>query len=172
MSKKYLLRHAVRSAHLGRLTAKAIDLFIVMLLAFFLYPVGILLSISYLCICDALQGGQSVGKRLIGFAVVSIEDGAPCSIKQSTIRNLTIITPLLFAIIPLWGWLVAALLGLPLLALETYLIFSLDSGHRLGDVMADTTVTPLNPDAVSTGKERVGWFGRQSTSTNTFETIK
>ena len=104
------------------------------------YPVGLLLSLFYLGISDSMQNGQSLGKKIMGFSVISLEDGGPCSLKQSVIRNLPLLIPLVLALIPFWGWVLAFILGPPLVALEIYLIYKLDSGHRLGDVMADTSV--------------------------------
>lgn len=153
MDRKYLLKSAIKVATLARLMAKAIDLFIVLILALLTYPVGIILSVIYICLCDAFQNGQSVGKKFMGFAVVSLIDGSPCSIKQSVIRNLPLSVPLIFAIIPMWGWIFTFLIGSVLCAVEVYFLFHLDSGHRVGDVMADTTVVPCQPARVQDGHQ-------------------
>lgn len=158
MDRKYLLKKSIRAAKLSRLIAKAIDLFIVLVLSLF-YPVGLILAIVYLCVSDSLQNGQSVGKRFMGFSVISLEDGSPCSVKQSIIRNLPIIVPLAFAIIPFWGWVISLVIGIPLLILEVYLLQKLDSGHRLGDVMADTTVMANDGERISLNKKaKTSWF--------------
>lgn len=161
MERKYLLQKSIKAARLARLVAKAIDLFIVLILSLFFYPIGLILSLIYLSIADSLQNGQSVGKRFIGFAVISLEDGRPCSMKQSFIRNLPLLVPLFFGIIPFWGWVISLIIGIPLIILEIYLIYKLDSGHRLGDVMADTTVMAGDGDKekeVSTKKLKTSWF--------------
>ena len=145
--------------------AKAIDLFIVLILSIFFYPVGLVLSIIYMSICDSLQSGQSVGKKFMGFAVISLEDGGACTLKQSFVRNLPILIPLILAIVPLWGWILAAIIGVPLIGIEVYLLFKLDSGHRLGDVMADTSVM-ANDGTQSMIKDRPkgsGWFDQSPT---------
>ncbi|MDD0852434.1 RDD family protein [Halobacteriovorax sp. GB3] len=158
MDRKYLLKKSIRAAKLSRLIAKAIDLFIVLVLSLF-YPVGLILAIVYLCVSDSLQNGQSVGKRFMGFSVISLEDGSPCSVKQSIVRNLPIIVPLAFAIIPFWGWVISLVIGIPLLVLEVYLLQKLDSGHRLGDVMADTTVMANDGERISLNKKtKTSWF--------------
>lgn len=158
MNKKYLLESSLKVARFSRLLAKAIDIFIVLVVSIFFYPLGILISIAYMTLADAIQNGQSVGKKFIGFQVISLEDGSPCSVKQSFVRNLPIIVPLLFAIIPIWGVFFTVLLGAPFVALEIYLIYKLDSGHRLGDVMADTTVM-ANDDTMAQIKNRkTSWF--------------
>ncbi|MFG1514160.1 hypothetical protein ABMA71_06075, partial [Halobacteriovorax sp. ZH3_bin.1] len=80
MDRKYLLKSAIKVARYSRILAKAIDLFIVVVLSLFLYPIGILLSIVYLTFADSIQNGQSVGKKFIGFRVISLVDGTPCSL--------------------------------------------------------------------------------------------
>lgn len=158
MKKKYILQSSIKAARFTRLIAKAIDLFIVLILAMLFYPFGLLLSLFYMAIADSMYGGQSVGKKLMGFSVISLEDGKPCSTKQSLIRNLPIIIPLGFAIIPPWGFIFCTILFIPLVLLETYLLFRLDSGHRLGDVMADTTVIGNDPTRVDIRKAQESWF--------------
>ena len=158
MNKKYLLESAIKVARFSRLLAKAIDLFIVLVLSIFLYPIGIIISIIYMCVADSIQNGQSVGKKFIGFFVISLEDGSPCSVKQSVIRNLPIIIPLFFAIIPIWGWLISLFIGVPFISLEVYLLYKLDSGHRLGDVMADTTVMANDDTMAQIKKRKASWF--------------
>lgn len=148
MDRKYLLKSAIKVATLARIMAKAIDFFIVLILALLTYPVGIILAVIYVCLCDAFQNGQSVGKKFVGFRVISLLDGAPCTIKQSVIRNLPFSIPLAFAIIPMWGWIFTFLIGFVLCVVEFYFIFHLDSGHRVGDVMADTSVISYTPSEV------------------------
>ena len=148
----------MKTARLSRLIAKAIDLFLVLILAMLFYPFGLLLSLFYLCVCDSMYGGQSVGKKFIGFSVISLEDGKPCSTKQSMIRNLPLSIPLAFAIIPPWGIIFCMILILPMVMLELYLLFKLDSGHRLGDVMADTTVIGNDPNRVDIQNAKESWF--------------
>ena len=101
---------------------------------YFFYPVGVLLAVFYVSVSDALQNGQSVGKKLMGFNVISMEDGEYCSVKQSIIRNLPLSVPLFFGVIPIWGWIIWILAGSFFLILELYLLLKLDSGNRLGDV--------------------------------------
>lgn len=158
MKRKYLLKSGINTARLTRLIAKAVDLFLVLILSMLFYPFGLILAIAYIGLSDSLYDGQSVGKRFMGFAVISLEDGNPCSVKQSVIRNLPIVIPMVFAIIPLWGWIFCSILSVPLILMEVYLLFKLDSGHRLGDVMADTTVIANDPNRVNLKKSKEGWF--------------
>lgn len=163
-NKRYILRSSFNTSKFTRLIAKAIDLFIVLILSMLLYPFGLLLALFYLGLSDSLYEGQSVGKRFMGFAVISLEDGRPCSVKQSIIRNLPLLIPMAFAIIPIWGWIICSIFAVPLTLLEVYLLFKLDSGHRLGDVMADTTVIGNDPNRVDIRKATTGWFEQKNMS--------
>lgn len=140
MEEKYILKKSIRVAKMARVLAKVVDLFIAFILILPFYPLGVFFALFYLAFCDYLQDGQSVGKKFIGLRVVSLEDGSPCSKRQSAVRNLPFLIPIVFLIFPLWGGIITALVGIPLCLLELYLILNLDSGHRMGDVMADTTV--------------------------------
>ncbi len=163
MKRKYFLKRAMNVARLSRLMAKGIDLFIVLILSIFFYPIGLLLGMVYIAVADSLQNGQSVGKKFIGFQVMNLEDGTPCSVKQSVIRNLPILVPLLFAAIPLWGAFFALILGIPLVIFEIILLYKLDSGHRLGDVMADTSVMANDGGHQAVSKDRKSsWFAEGS----------
>lgn len=164
MDRKYLLKSGIRTARLTRLIAKAIDFFIVLILSMLFYPFGLILAIAYISVADALSEGQSVGKKLMGLAVISLEDGSVCSLKQSVIRNLPLVIPMGFALIPLWGWIFSSILAIPLILLEVYLLFKLDSGHRLGDVMADTSVIANDPDRVDIRKAQQSWFEEKNMS--------
>jgi uncharacterized RDD family membrane protein YckC len=156
--RKYILKSSLNTARLTRLIAKAMDIFIVLILAMLLYPFGIILALVYLGLSDSLYGGQSVGKKFMGFSVISLEDGQPCSLKQSVVRNLPLLIPLTFALIPPWGIIISTLLFIPMVLVEVYLLFKLDSGHRLGDVMADTTVIGNDPNRVDIRKTQESWF--------------
>lgn len=138
--------------------AKGIDLALVMLLCSLFYPLSVLAGLIYLCLSDGIGEGQSVGKRLMGLAVISLEDGSPCSTKQSFIRNLPFAIPIFFTLIPLWGWIFFGILGTSLFFLELYLMYKLDSAHRLGDVMADTTVIANDANRVDLKKAQTSWF--------------
>jgi uncharacterized RDD family membrane protein YckC len=155
-----------RAARLMRVLAKAIDFFLAFLLCVVLYPFGVLLSIGYLCIADSLNQGESVGKKLMGFKVLCLKEGKPCSFKASTVRNLPFTVPLLFLLVPVWGWLACFFSLIPLLVLEIFLIFKLDAFHRLGDVMADTTVIANDPHReFYKKKDKKEWIAGQSSVT-------
>lgn len=158
MKKKYLLKTKYQAAKSSRLLAKSIDLFLFLILSVLHYPGGLILGIIYLAISDGLQSGQSVGKKVVGFAVVSLVDGKPCQFKQSFIRNLPFTLPFTFFLIPFWGWIIGLVLSILLISFELYLLIKLDSGHRLGDVMADTTVIANDQFRLDIRKRQTSWF--------------
>lgn len=141
-----------------RLIAKCIDLGLVILGAVFYYPMGLILGVIYLCVADSLYDGQSIGKRFMGFGVVSLIDGTPCSTWQSFVRNLPFTVPLIFLIFPFWGWIVSGIFALPPAIMEVYFLFRLDSPHRLGDIMADTTVIANDGTRLDLRKTKAPWF--------------
>lgn len=158
INKKYLLKSSFRASRLTRVIAKGLDLFIVLILISAFKIFGVILSLFYISISDSMYGGQSIGKKVMGFSVISLEDGKPCTIKQSIIRNLPFLIPLGFGLVPPWGFIICILILIPLLLLELYLLFRLDSAHRLGDVMADTTVIANGPNRIDLRKAQESWF--------------
>jgi uncharacterized RDD family membrane protein YckC len=168
MERKILLEKAISVAKLSRLIAKAIDLFIVVVMPLItfsmgFYQIGLYFGIIYIAMSDGMRGGQSYGKRFMGFSVKSLEDGAPCSYKQSAIRNLPFILPLTLGIVPFWGWILGGILGIALVGMELYLLYNLDSGHRLGDVMADTSVMANDDNFAGMKKRKTSWFASNTT---------
>ncbi len=160
---RYILKGPLKTAFWGRIIAKGIDLFLVLIVSLLFYPFGILLGLAYLSVCDSLQKGQSVGKKFIGLGVISLEDGGPCTFRQSFVRNLPFSLPLSVAIYPFWGAILGGFLALVLGILELYLLLKIDSGHRLGDVMADTSVMAhMGPHSNLKKKQRESWFSEDA----------
>ncbi|MGE3609057.1 MAG: RDD family protein [Bacteriovoracaceae bacterium] len=158
MKRKSIVTGPLLRARTLRLIAKCIDLGLVTIGAVFYYPMGLILGIVYLCIADSLYDGQSIGKRLMGFGVVSLIDGSPCSTKQSFVRNLPFTVPLFFLIFPFGGWIFSAVFALPIALMEFYLLFKAGSAHRLGDIMADTTVIANDGTRLDLRKTKNPWF--------------
>ena len=133
---------------INRIVAKTIDILIVFLLAAILpYPVGPLFGFAYSLLADGIQmgtlEGQSLGKKLLKLQVVNMIQKRPADFRDSALRNTPVGVATFFALIPVWGWLIMFLVGVPLMVMETFLMFSLGTGHRLGDVMADTEVIEI-----------------------------
>lgn len=136
-----------RANPLRRVSAKFIDLAVVMLVsALVIYPLGPLLGFLYSIFADALplEGfkGASLGKRLLKLRVISLRPDRPngLMIRDSVVRNAPVGVATFFALIPIWGWAILALIGFPLMIVEIYLLVRAPRGQRLGDVMADTEV--------------------------------
>lgn len=126
---------------LTRCIAKGVDLCVIFLFSVVLpYPVGVLLGFIYTIIHDGMFSGQSLGKRLFHLKAVQLKDEQPCGLRESVIRNSPLGVAALFGIIPFWGWIILIILGIPLMALEIYLMLTQPGGARLGDVMGDTKV--------------------------------
>lgn len=127
-----------------RCLAKSIDLCVVLFLNSILSNVvGALLGFIYMLIHDGLFSGQSLGKRVFKLKSVSVHTRLPCGYRESAIRNAPIGIATFFAIIPFWGWILAIIVGIPVVVLEIYLMATRDKGQRLGDVMADTEIVSL-----------------------------
>jgi uncharacterized RDD family membrane protein YckC len=142
------IRHEVKVSVLNRVFAKLIDLLIVVTLAAILpYPLGPILGFLYSIFGDGMNFGpflgQSVGKKVMKLQAVHLIDKRPANFRDSAYRNAPVGVATFFAIIPVWGWLILGIIGLPLMAIEIYLMLSVENGHRLGDVMGDTEVVEL-----------------------------
>ena len=129
----------------NRVIAKVIDLILVVAMAAILpYPLGPLLGFLYSLMGDGVNlgplRGQSLGTKLMKLQVMNITRMRPAKVRDSVLRNAPVGVATFFAIIPVWGWLILALIGIPLMIMEIYLMLSVETGHRLGDVMGDTEV--------------------------------
>lgn len=132
----------------NRVLAKCVDLGVFFAIAILLpYPLGPLLGFLYSLLADGICfrafRGQSIGKRLMNLRVISELTKKPATWKDSVLRNAPVGVATFFAIIPVWGWLILALIGLPLVIVEIYLMLRAESGRRIGDAMADTEVIEL-----------------------------
>jgi uncharacterized RDD family membrane protein YckC len=127
----------------SRFSAKAIDLIIVTALFLlgrtFWAPLGMLVGGAYCALQDGMGVGQSIGKRIIGLCVVDAGMSFPCSFKGSFMRNLPFLVAVIFSSSPfLWVFLVVG--SVPFILLEAYLVISLPSGVRVGDILGNTRV--------------------------------
>lgn len=149
------LSSRIKVSVINRVIAKVIDILIVMLLAATLpRPFGPLLGFLYSLGADGMNFGpfvgQSIGKKIMKLRVVQVRTGAPARLKDSALRNAPVGVATFFSIIPVWGWLILALVGIPLMIMEIYLMLTVETGHRLGDVMGDTEVIEVKPESEAT----------------------
>lgn len=127
----------------NRLVAKAIDLLVVVAILLlgkaFWVPAGILAACFLVSLQDAMGEGQSVGKRIMGLRVIEYKTGQACSLSHSVTRNIPFILAVVFGSMPLL-WVFFLLISLPILIFEIFVILTVDSGVRLGDILANTLV--------------------------------
>ncbi len=144
-----------------RISALSIDLVVSGIGGWFL-PVAIawVPGLVYLLLRDALFGGKSVGKYIVGLRVVDME-GQPCSFRGSALRNLILIVPTVMFLImgqPLpttEGALDAAdfptsfigyMFFFSFVYLTEYFVMRFSKEQRrLGDRMAGTKVQDIRP---------------------------
>ena len=92
---------------------------------------ALLFWLAYILFADALPGGRSLAKRMLGIAVVDRTTGRPCSLWQSFVRNA------LLAVLSFVDW-----------------IFIYGSRQqRLGDMAANTLVVEARRSA---GRSDIG----------------
>ncbi len=133
---------------LSRIVAKVIDLIAAAVAVEILRKTGLFAGLVYILIADGFFNGRSAGKMLLGLTVVR-DDGGPCTVKESILRNATIATGFLLWRIPLVGW----LLFLAILAVEFIVLFGSDTNRRLGDEIAKTSVFEAERPVESKGTE-------------------
>ena len=138
-----------RSSSFQRVVARFIDL-TVTAIVFFLgraiwSPMGWFLGVGYAAVQDALGQGQSIGKKIMGLQVIEESSALPCSFSHSVFRNVPWILSLFLLPFPVVG-ILAQFVFLPVLFLEFYLLWALESGVRLGDVMGNTCVVEYMSD--------------------------
>ena len=125
---------------LARAVGRATDLVLCLALSALAGEAGVLAGLLYLAVADALWHGQSLGKRIAGLKVVHVPTRASAGLAQSVIRNSPFCLAFVFYAVPIVGWLLLVVVGLPLLAFEGYMVYSDQLGIRVGDVFADTQV--------------------------------
>jgi hypothetical protein len=130
-----------------RILAKLIDLTVVLFLG--RLPVGSagsVIGFLYSILADSFRWkgmpGQSIGKKIMRIKIASgTESAAHGSLmKVSIIRNAPVGIVTFLMIIPVWGWILSLLIGIPLFLIELSLMIRAERHQRLGDVMAETVV--------------------------------
>lgn len=132
-----------------RFLAKGLDMgFMVFFSGALVYPFGVLVAILYLLLSDGLNGtwrewhftSQSLGKHLLGLCVVRVSSEQGATWRDSLWRNGFLSLPCFFLFIPVWGWFLALLAGIPLWLIEAYWLATGEKQRRFGDWMAGTQV--------------------------------
>jgi uncharacterized RDD family membrane protein YckC len=124
------------AAPIRRGVAKVIDVGVFSVLSFFvLREYAFLLAGVLVLFCDFTPGG-SIGKRLVGLALVSA-DGSPASFSAKFLRNVPFLVASLFSLVSLWGGIVGTII---VWGIEGALAFLHPDGLRLGDRLAKTRI--------------------------------
>ncbi len=131
---------------LFRCVAKAIDIVIVAVVFEVLEWSGLLGGILYILIADGLFEGRSLGKILLKLQTIR-EDGNVCTVKESILRNLTICLGIVLWRTPVIGW----ILFFVIIGVEFLVLLGSDSGKRIGDILAKTTVIERNERTIQGG---------------------
>ena len=120
-----------------RAVAGLVDLLLVIGLTRLPDVIGVLSAAGYILIKDGLFNRRSIGKKLIGLRVMSLEDSGPQpTYRESIIRNVPLVLAYFLFLIPYAGW----VLGLPVLGAEGLTAIGDRSGMRIGDLLARTQV--------------------------------
>jgi uncharacterized RDD family membrane protein YckC len=131
-----------------RAVAGFVDFLLVIGLARLPDVLGFLSAAGYLLIRDGLFEGQSVGKKLIGLRVATLEGEKAITYRESIIRNVPLTLAFMLFLIPYAGW----LLGPLALGIECITAIGDDLGMRIGDMLARTWVVPTDLSAVADRK--------------------
>ena len=120
-----------------RAVAGLVDLLLIIGLARLPDVIGFLSAAGYILIRDGLFDHRSIGKKLIGLRVVSLEDSVPASTyRDSIIRNVPLVLAYFLFLIPYVGWIFCLLA----LCAEYLIVIGDKMGMRIGDMLARTQV--------------------------------
>ena len=125
-----------RAGLLLRTAAKTLDFILIAAVIEMVPRAGFYAGLAYLLLGDGFFDGMSLGKKLIRLKVVSANTDAPCTFRDSILRNSTLAVGYIFWLIPWIGWIVLFLVSV----LEFTLILGSKDGMRLGDEIAGTVV--------------------------------
>jgi uncharacterized RDD family membrane protein YckC len=125
-----------------RAVAGLVDLLIIIGLARLPDVIGFLSAAGYILIRDGLFDRRSIGKKLIGLRVQSLEDSGPALIyRDSIIRNVPFVLAYFLFLMPYAGWIFGPLA----VGAEGLIAIGDKGGMRLGDMLARTQVVPEAP---------------------------
>lgn len=120
--------------------ARLVDFSLAFMLAQAGHEAGPILAVIYLLLADGFMHGQSVGKRIFGIRTMVVPRRVPAGYRESLLRNAPFALLALFYVVPLVGWILLIVAGLPIVGFETWMVVSDRLGVRIGDIFADTQV--------------------------------
>ena len=126
-----------RADIITRAVAGFVDLLLVIGLTRLPDVIGVLSAAGYILIKDGLFDRRSIGKKLIGIRVASLEESGPrAPYRESIIRNVPLVLAYFLFLIPYAGW----ILGFAAVGVEGLIAIGDRAGMRIGDLMARTQV--------------------------------
>jgi uncharacterized RDD family membrane protein YckC len=125
-----------RAGLLLRTAAKAVDFILIAAVIEIIPRAGYFAGLTYLLLGDGFFDGRSIGKKLLRIKVVSAVTQAPCTFKESILRNATFAVGYVLWIVPFVGWIFILIITV----IEFILVLGSKDGMRLGDEIAKTTV--------------------------------
>jgi uncharacterized RDD family membrane protein YckC len=125
-----------RAGLLLRTAAKIIDFILIAAVIEIIPRAGYYAGLTYLLLGDGFFDGRSIGKKLLRLKVLSAETGAPCSFKDSVLRNSTFGAGYALWIVPFIGWIFIVIVSV----IEFILVLGSKDSMRLGDEIAKTIV--------------------------------
>jgi uncharacterized RDD family membrane protein YckC len=131
-----------RADLITRAVAGLVDLLLVIGLARLPDVIGFLSAAGYILIRDGLFDHRSIGKKLMGLRVLSLEEsGSAATYRESIIRNVPIVLAYFLFLIPYAGWILCPLV----LGTEGLTALGDRAGMRVGDLLARTQVVSEAP---------------------------
>jgi uncharacterized RDD family membrane protein YckC len=144
LAKEALVTSRKRGNPENRFWAKIIDLLIAIPLLgviHILFPSLVLpMAIFYWTFIDGLGRGQSPGKWLLGLHTIEVMKGEPLRVYNGFIRNIAFAILCTATLKVGFLWSIVMALSIVALAFETYFVFTLRSGIRVGDILGYTRV--------------------------------
>jgi uncharacterized RDD family membrane protein YckC len=120
-----------------RAVAGLVDFLLILGLARLPDVIGLVSAAGYILLRDGLFDRRSIGKKLIGLRVLTLEVSGPGSgYRDSIIRNIPFVIAYLLMFIPYAGW----ILGLIAVGVEGLTAIGDKAGMRIGDMLARTQV--------------------------------
>jgi uncharacterized RDD family membrane protein YckC len=120
-----------------RAVAGLVDFLLILGLARLPDVIGFMSAAGYILLRDGLFDRRSIGKKLIGLRVLSLEDsGQKVMYRDSIIRNIPLVIAYVLWHIPYVGWIIGPLA----LGVEGLTAIGDKAGMRIGDMLARTQV--------------------------------
>ena len=144
LAKEPLLTSRERGNPENRVFAKILDLFFVemfsLVASFFWEPSYWVMPVLMWSLLDRMGRGQSPGKWLLGLHTLEVQRGYKPNFYHGFIRNFPFILLCIGIGLKTWVWFLIVVPVLFALLVETYFIFNVRSGLRVGDVLGNTRV--------------------------------